>query len=184
MAADGLRAPITLRPAVLRDVAAMHRLELDAGQMFHDVDMPSIADAAPSPDEVLEAHVHDGTAWMAVDVDDLPVAYAISSIVDGEGHLDQVSVSTSVAGQRIGRRLIDHVCAWALDRELDAVTLTTFVDVPFNGPLYERYGFVFLTDDEMGPELRSIREAETDAGIDVGPRAAMRLVLPAVSGRS
>ncbi len=49
--------------------------------------------------------------------------------------------------------------------------------MPFNGPLYERYGFTYLNDREMGPELRSIREAETAAGIDVGRRAAMRLLL-------
>lgn len=172
-----MTAPIEIRQAVHGDIASMHRLELDAGQMFHEVGMPTIADADPLPDAVLVSHVDDETAWMAVDADGVAVAYAIASIVDGEGHLDQVSVSTAVAGQRIGRRLIDQVCAWARTRDLDAVTLTTFVDVPFNGPLYERYGFTYVPQAEMGSELRAIRQSEIEAGIDVGPRAAMRLEL-------
>ncbi len=155
----------------------MQRIELDAGQMFHDVGMPTIAEDEPSSDQSLGAHVHNHTAWMAVDADGTAVAYAIASIVDGEGHLDQVSVSRSAAGLGVGRRLIANVCGWARRQGLKAVTLTTFVDVPFNGPLYERYGFSFLRDDEMGPELRGIRQLEIDAGIDVGPRAAMRLTL-------
>lgn len=172
-----MTAPIEIRPATNDDIAAMHRLELDAGQLFHDVGMPTIAEADPSPDAVLAAHVDDKTAWMAVDADGVAVAYAIASIVDGEGHLDQVSVSTAAAGRRIGRRLIDRVCEWARSRDLDALTLTTFVDVPFNGPLYERYGFVYVPEAEMGSELRAIRQSEIDAGVDVGPRAAMRLEL-------
>jgi hypothetical protein len=46
--------------------------------------------------------------------------------------------------------------------------------VPFNGPLYERYGFAAIPDEEMGPQLARIRDGERAAGIDVAPRIAMR----------
>ena len=62
----------------------------------------------------------------------------------------------------------------AVDQGRDAVTLTTYVDVPWNAPLYKRTGFVAVTDGECGPGLAAIREAERAAGLDVLPRTAMR----------
>ena len=53
------------------------------------------------------------------------------------------------------------------------MTLTTFADVPWNGPLYERLGYRRLADAELGPELRSVRARETAHGLDRWPRIAM-----------
>ncbi len=168
---------LTIRPAVVADVGAIQAIELDAGQLFLAVGMPTIAYADPPPPDTILHHIADGTVWVAVDDTDQPVGYAAASSVDGEGHLDQVSVSPQVAGRRVGRRLMDRVCEWSRAQGFEAVTLTTFVDVPFNGPLYERYGFVAIASETLGPELAAIRQAEIDAGIDVGPRTAMRLTL-------
>ena len=105
---------------------------------------------------------------------DRPVAYACASVVDGEGHLDQVSVRRSYARRGIGGALVEQVCEWAKTEGLHAVTLTTFRQVEWNGPLYERYGFAPLDEGDHGPELTAIRTAERAAGIDVAPRIAMR----------
>ncbi|MGD9705605.1 MAG: GNAT family N-acetyltransferase [Acidimicrobiia bacterium] len=164
----------TVRAARERDLAHLQHIELDAGSLFIEVGMVSIAQADPPAIEQLREHLVNGTLWVAVDDDDQPVAYASASVVDGEGHLDQVSVQRSHAGRGIGRELIERVCAWAAREGLDAVTLTTFRDVAWNGPLYERYGFEPLTDAEHGPELAAIRTAERSSGIDVAPRIAMR----------
>jgi hypothetical protein len=64
--------------------------------------------------------------------------------------------------------------AWAADQGFPAVTLTTFTEVPWNGPYYQRCGFRFLDDDELTPGLRAIREYEATLGLDAWPRAAMR----------
>jgi N-acetylglutamate synthase-like GNAT family acetyltransferase len=83
------------------------------------------------------------------------------------------------ARKGLGRKLIEHVASWARDRDLDALTLTTYVDVPWNGPYYERLGFRFLTADEETPRLRAIRAHERTLGLEVWPRTSMRRSLRA-----
>ena len=162
-----------LRPARSDDIDRMRAIELDAGHRFRSVGLNVIADHPPSEEAVLQRHVSAGTAWVAV-VDGEIVGFATGSVVDGEGHLEQVSLISAAAGHGIGRALIDEVVEWARSRGLLSITLTTFRDVPWNGPYYRRLGFVDLTDEESGPELLRIREAERAAGVDVAPRIAMR----------
>ena len=57
-----------------------------------------------------------------------------------------------------------------------AVTLTSFRDVPWNAPFYQRVGFEVV--DDPPPGLAAVRAAERAEGFDrFGPRVAMRLVL-------
>ena len=65
--------------------------------------------------------------------------------------------------------------AWARRRGDHALTLTTFRDVEWNGPYYARLGFEPIPDEQLGPELRAIRDREQADGLDVLPRQAMRL---------
>ena len=165
---------IIVRTARDSDLPQLQDIEVDAGKLFAQVGLASIAAADPPSIDTLRVHLERGTLWVAVDEADQPVAYASASVVDGEGHLDQVSVRRSHARRGIGGALVEHVCEWAMTQGLHAVTLTTFRDVEWNGPLYERYGFVPLAEVEHGPELTALRVAERTAGIDVAPRIAMR----------
>jgi GNAT superfamily N-acetyltransferase len=189
---------VTIRAAGLGDVAAMQRLEVDAGRRFADIGFHSIAGDDPAPAEELAGYVEGGRAWVAVLADDAepvgdgepvgdagpvgdgePVGYAIARVVDGEGHLDQVSVGVDAGRRGIGRALVEAVCTWAAAQGFAAVTLTTFRDVAWNGPLYRRWGFEVLDAEQLTPELAAIRLAEQARGIDVAPRQAMRRSLSA-----
>lgn len=164
---------VQVRPASLDDIPIMQDIEVDAGEMFRAIGLDRVADDPPPAVEVLADHVRSGTVWVA-EIDRAVVGYAAASVVDAEGHLDQVSVRRSAAGRGIGSLLVGQVCEWASGQGLDAVTLTTFVNVPWNGPYYERLGFRVLPDAACGPELSAVRQAERDAGLDVLPRGAMR----------
>ncbi len=74
------------------------------------------------------------------------------------------------ARRGIGLALIDHA---APDVPL---TLTTFVDVPWNAPYYARCGFQVLAESEWTPGLRAIRRREAEHGLDRWPRVCMRRV--------
>jgi GNAT superfamily N-acetyltransferase len=141
---------------------------------FVDIGLDSIAGDEPTSTALLRTHIDASTAWVAVDDIDRIVGAAWASIVDGEGHLDQLSVAVDTGRRGVGRALIEQVCTWAAAEGLDAVTLTTFRDVPFNGPFYERCGFRVIDPDLYGPQLAAIRQLECDRGIDVVPRVAMR----------
>ena len=73
--------------------------------------------------------------------------------------------------------LIDHLAAWANEQGMSAVTLTTFADVPWNAPYYERRGFRSLSQKELTPGLRDKQKDEAIRGLARWPRVCMRLDL-------
>src|SRR5438132_5008105 len=83
---------------------------------------------------------------------------------------DQRPPATSRRRHR--RALIECVRAWAAERGLTAMTLTTFADVPWSAPLYRHLGFRVLNEDELGPQLREVRDSETAHGLDPAKRSA------------
>ena len=180
---DGL-ADVTVRPGRPDEVEVLRRLEVEAGARFAAVGMGYVAaDEAAPPSWYLE-RIGDGRLHVAVEA--LPggqeriVGYVAASTVDGEGHLDQVSVLESHTGRGIGARLVTEVVAWAAGRGDHGVTLTTYRDVPWNGPWYRRLGFQEVAPGDLGPELAAIRASERERGLDRDPRIAMRR--PAGSG--
>jgi GNAT superfamily N-acetyltransferase len=107
------------------------------------------------------------------------VAYVLAEPVDGNVHIEQVSVDPACARRGIGRALIDHVAARAEAAGVPALTLCTFAEVPWNAPYYERCGFRVLADDELTPGLRRIRAEEARVGLDRWQRVCMRRELAA-----
>jgi ribosomal protein S18 acetylase RimI-like enzyme len=136
--------------------------------------MPEIADDEPLPLDALARYQQAGRAWIAAGPAGRPVGYLIADLVDGNLHVEQVSVHPSHAGQGIGRSLLDHAAARAAAAGLPALTLTTFTHVPWNAPYYQRCGFRCLGDAELTPGLRAIRRLEARHGLDRWPRVCMR----------
>jgi ribosomal protein S18 acetylase RimI-like enzyme len=164
------------RPDELEDLRA---LEDAAGAAFRDLGMDAVADDPPPPAVVLRSALDHGGLWV-VDDGGRVVAYAMDDVVDGQAHLEQVSVHPDRARRGLGARLVEDLVARARDAGRDAVTLTTFRDVAWNAPYYARLGFRALADDDLGPGLRAIRRAEAARGLDRWPRLAMRRDLPGV----
>jgi predicted N-acetyltransferase YhbS len=77
------------------------------------------------------------------------------------------------ARRGLGRWLIDYVSGWArADGEL-ALTLTTFADVPWNGPYYARLGFSVVAAEALTDELRAELAHDAANGIPMQHRIAM-----------
>jgi GNAT superfamily N-acetyltransferase len=168
---------VSLRPARADDLAALVEIELAAGVAFRGLGMDAVADDDPGSVEDLTSYAEDGRAFVAANAADRPIGYLLLDLVDGAAHIEQVTVHPNHARQRIGRALIERAELWARSHGLDALTLTTYSEVPWNGPYYERLGFAYLTSEQVTPELRSIREHERQRGLDQWPRACMRLSL-------
>ena len=166
------------RPARPADAERLREIEVAAGLAFVDVGMPDVAEAEPLSGEELAAYAMAGRSWVAVDGQDEPVGYVIVDIVDGCAHVEQVSVHPDHQGVGLGRRLLDEVDDWARSQQLPALTLTTFADVPWNGPLYAHLGFRPLAEEEIGPELRAVRDEETAHGLDPAQRVCLRRSVP------
>lgn len=163
-----------IRAARFDDLPTLQHIEDAAGEPFRAVGMIEIAEDDPPSLETLEEHRRAGRAWVAVDDTDKPIAYLVSEEVDDTEHIGQVSVHPDAAHRGIGRRLIDHAGEFARDAGLGALTLTTFVEVPWNAPYYERLGFQVIDDEDLTPGLRKIRAHEAEHGLDRWPRTVMR----------
>jgi GNAT superfamily N-acetyltransferase len=167
-------ASFRTRAVRTEDLPVLVEMERAAGEAFRGLGMDVVADNDPGTVADLVPYAEDGRAFASVGDDDRPVAYLLLDLVDGNGHVEQVSVHPAYARRGLGRELIESADAWAAHRGLPALTLTTYVDVPWNGPYYQRLGFRFLTPAEETPGLRALRAHEAAAGLDAWPRACMR----------
>jgi GNAT superfamily N-acetyltransferase len=113
---------------------------------------------------------------VAAEADDLIGFAACEGFADAV-HLWGLAVRHDRQGRGVGRALVAAVVAKARARELPAVTLTTFRDIPWNGPFYASCGFVELTPDQLDPRLSAVVAREAALGLDVANRCAMRLGL-------
>ena len=168
------RGRVTISAARADDLASLVEIERAAGETFRSLGMDLVADDDPGSPEELMAYAEGGRAFVALGVDDRPLGYLLLDVVDDAAHIEQVSVHPDHARQGIGRALIERAAAWATARDLRALTLTTYLDVPWNGPYYERLGFRYLAHQEETPGLRDIRQHERAVGLDAWPRACMR----------
>jgi len=165
---------VRIRTIEAADVERLRDVDRAAGRLFAAVGMHDVAAHEPPPAEELLAYRRAGRAWAAVDDDDEPVAYVVVDVVDGCAHVEQISVHPEAGRQGIGGRLLDIVASWARTEGMPALTLITFRHVAWNRPYYERLGFRALTDGELGPELRTLRDAESAKGLDPAQRVCMR----------
>jgi GNAT superfamily N-acetyltransferase len=152
----------------------MQAIEVSAGNAFHRIGMDAVADDPPLSPEALAAYVDVGLAWVATDGLDCPSAYILVREVDGWAHIEQVSVHARHARQRLGQALIEEAGRWASDAGLQGLTLTTYAEVPWNGPYYSRLGFEPVPEDSWSPGLREIVAEEAAHGLDAWPRIVMK----------
>jgi len=119
---------------------------------------------------------HFDQAVLVLVVCDPPIGFACVDLVDGAPHIWQLSVHPDHGRRGPGRALVEAVCDWARRERFEVITLTTYRDVPWNGPFYEWLDF--STMGVLTPGLLAIREHERIIGDDdFGPRVAMQLVL-------
>jgi GNAT superfamily N-acetyltransferase len=123
-----------IRPARASDLPVLQEIERAAGSLFAPLGMDLVAEDDPPSLEELQVYAGEGRAWVHADQDDRPVAYLLADVVDGCAHLEQVSVHPDHAHRGLGRELIGALTEWAAARGRPAITLTTYVDVPWNGP--------------------------------------------------
>lgn len=132
------------------------------------------------PDDPREMLAHVRRVLVADDpvTGDPVVGLAATTDVDGHPHLEQLAVHPGHGRRGIGGALLAAVCAEAEASGHARITLTTFRDLPWNGPWYAARGFTVLPRRAWGPGLERVWEAEGRAGVRVLPRVVMARDLP------
>ncbi|MCG8969074.1 GNAT family N-acetyltransferase [Streptomyces sp. CL12-4] len=111
-----------IRSSRVNELPVLQDLERAAGQRFHDIGMPEIADDEPLPLGELLRYQQSGLAWVAVDPADVPIAYLIADRVDGGIHVEQVSVHPHSARRGIGGSLMNYLADHAKYEKAPALT--------------------------------------------------------------
>jgi GNAT superfamily N-acetyltransferase len=163
-----------IRKAQGHDLSRLRLIERAADERFRGLGMDAIADGQPAPLEALSAYQRAGRAWVSVDEQDRPTSFLVVAVVDRAAHVEQVSVHPESARQGIGATLIETVAWWAKQQGLQAMTLMTFRDVPWNRPYYERLGFRVVDEAQLTGGLRKLRAHE--AALGVGPEEVVQFV--------
>lgn len=164
------------------DVRKLPEIERSAASSFRSMgDLAWIADSEPLPAEVYLRMITGGTVWVAESTEGSLEGFLAAERADPDLHIWEASVRFQHQSRGIGRRLIEAARAYAKAVGLSGITLTTFRDVPWNGPFYARLGFEMLAATSLGPRLGSIIARETKLGLPPERRCAMRYGL---SGQS
>lgn len=166
----GAERPAHIRLARTDDAGLLPAIERSAAQAFRAIEgLGWLADAAPISVERHRQWIALMTCWVVVDERGQPQGFLSSESVGDDLHIHEVSVAQPLQGQGWGRRLVETAMGHARARHLRAVTLTTFLQVPWNAPFYRRLGFVAHTDQR----LENLLADEYAHGFEPGSRCAM-----------
>jgi GNAT superfamily N-acetyltransferase len=128
----------SIRPVRADEIALLPALEAAADTMFAPFDHG----AFPGPGTPEEF----AAALIVLVAGEPPVGLCRIDTVGGGAHLEQLSVHPKHGRHGVGRALLRAGIDWAEAGGYPELTLTTFRDVPWNGPFYVSEGFV-----ELGP---------------------------------
>ncbi len=117
----------------------IHQIEDLAGTRFSGLGIIDEALDVAFPLEDLAALIDAGQVWVACDAADSPVGAVIASVREGAVYVEEMDVLAEHGRQGLGGRLLETECAWAQAQGRTAVTLSTFREVPWNGPFYRKH---------------------------------------------
>jgi GNAT superfamily N-acetyltransferase len=167
----------SVRLARSEELMELAAIERSAASVFRDVGLAWLADGETMDLALLTALCRDGTLWVVADEVDEPVGFLAAHELDGRLHIAEVSIARFHQRQGHGARLIAAAVDHARAAGFGAVTLTTYRDLPWNGPYYARLGFKEVDPRAAGPGHLKKLQAEAEAGHDPARRCVMALFL-------
>ncbi|HEU4675182.1 MAG TPA: GNAT family N-acetyltransferase [Motilibacteraceae bacterium] len=167
---------VTVRAATADEVDQLPALQVAAGARFRELGMDLVADGPPPQCAELAQAQAAGHLLVAI-LEGTVVGFVRLRPLDGALHVEQVSVAPGWSRRGIGRSLMLAAETLASARGFSRMTLTTFRDVPFNGPFYARLGWSPVDDARLTSGLAQERRQEDAAGLDRWPRVAMAKVV-------
>jgi GNAT superfamily N-acetyltransferase len=127
-------AQSSIRPVRPDELALLPALEAAADTMFEPFDHGPFP--GPGTPEEFDA------ALVVLVAEIPPVGLCRIDPLGGGAHLEQLSVHPEHTRHGIGRALLRAGVEWTASHGYAELTLTTFRDVPWNGPFYASEGFV------------------------------------------
>ena len=171
---DGLiTTQYAVRLARSSDVPKLPAVEMAAAQRFLASPHPGAAAGFPLSAALHQRWLAHEGVWVAETPSGEVAGFAAWVPLALDMYIVELDVHPQHAGKKLGARLLDELSRLGARLGFQRLVLRTFSDVPWNAPYYCRLGFQLLGEREQHPELRSIRQRETSAGLDDGLRSTL-----------
>lgn len=166
---------IRIRSAMETDVPLLDAVEQSAAKAFIGSSVGYVESRSVSQ-ELLFKLCRDKTLWVAADDKNQPVGFVATYLLDGFLYVHEISVSREAQGQGIGRRLMNVVEDYAIDRDVPYIGLITFRDIRWNGPFYKSLGYKEIAPDTYSGLHNKFKD-DTRNGMDPAKRCVMIKVI-------
>jgi GNAT superfamily N-acetyltransferase len=164
-----------VRTAREGDLPKLAAIEQRASHLFADTPHAFLIGAPTLSTQILARQHALGAVWVATHGEaGEPVGFAVAGTLGDEAYLYEVDVDPEHGRRGLGRELVEAAVAWARGAGHATMTLSTFVDVPWNAPFYETLGFRAVPDADLTPAMVETRFFEAKAGFLVDRRVFMR----------
>ena len=167
---------LVIRSGKKADIPALHEIERDAAQAYRTVGYDFCADGAVRDAEEHLRGIEDGALFVS-ETDGVLSGFILLWPVDGHAHIAEISVAERFQKQGAGRALIKAGEEWAREAGFEAMTLTTFTDVPWNAPFYRSIGYEDFTPGPDESDHAAVQAEEAAHGFHAKPRTAMKKAL-------
>ncbi|AEF44093.1 GCN5-related N-acetyltransferase [Serratia sp. AS12] len=167
-----------VRLAQLQDIPQLIAIERSAAQLF--LQQPAWRFLAKGPVMSRQQHadfIQQQQEWLAESTPGEVAGFIAVLPQRQDWHIAELSVAADWQRRGIGRRLIAEVAMLAKSQGAQRLTLTTFIDVPWNAPYYQRLGFQPVAVERLSLPLRQRLAEEAVQGFVAGSRCAMEFTL-------
>ena len=176
----------TIRLATAADLSRLPEIESEAAERFAGLGAElGFSEDGPmevNPPDTFAAAQLRGHLWVAVAPAGAVVGFAMVLLIDGNAHLEELDVLPGHGRRGVGRSLVTTVCRWAGEAGYEWITLSTFREIPWNGPFYRSCGFVAIDPADYTPAMRRIVATEKALGLRTDLRDLMRCPAPVRQG--
>jgi GNAT superfamily N-acetyltransferase len=163
-----------IRAALPWEIRLLPQIENAADRRFARVGLQLVVDMPGHSIVALEHGRRHGLLWVAVSPRGHLVGFALMEIKRGTTLIEQLSVLDRWQGRGFGTALLERCAATARALGYQSLYLTTYRDVAWNKPFYERRGFTEVPRGALSRTLRGVLLLEVRHGHPVWRRAVMQ----------
>jgi GNAT superfamily N-acetyltransferase len=165
----------SLNRALPDDIPSIIRAHLASNELFRTTGLlPEAELATHVPEDIIAEAIRAGFAFVVREVPGEAVGFALSRPVEDTLYLDQVSVDPQHGQRGIGRALVERTLDEARTLGFRSVALSTFRELPWNGPFYRSMGFREIPRRRMTDWMKELEAAQAMT-MDVSKRCFMRM---------
>ena len=171
------KAAYRIRRTKISDIPRLNEIEVAADRLFSGTGLlDGLPEVEMIPHAAFEAAINEGLAHTLVDWKGKPIGFTLCSLRDPDLYLDQISVDPAYGRRGLGGRLMVQILDLARKNNRTSLSLSTFRDIPWNGPYYAKFGFTELSRTALEPWMLDMEMAQAQY-LDVSKRCFMRCTL-------